>query len=84
MCLEDISDAAQRQDAQHEAELAELLAVTVDELAQRYRWNEAQLLEAIRLALVELAAHDAVQLARMRAIESELAAAAGKTKQEPR
>lgn len=65
---------ARRCDAEHEDELARLLAGTADELVQRYGWNEARLVKAIRLALAELVAYDAVESARLRAIQSELAA----------
>jgi hypothetical protein len=72
MSLEDLSDAARRDDAQHEAELGEQLAVIADELAQRYGWTEARLVAKLRDALADLGAHDAVQSARIRAIRSEL------------
>lgn len=72
MSLEDLSDAARSDDAKHEAALGEQLAVIADELAQRYGWTEARLVATIRDALAELAAHDAIQSARIRAIRSEL------------
>ena len=74
MCNEDQDDMARRTDAEHEDELARLLAATADELVQRYAWNEARLVRAIRLTLVNLAAYDSVESARLRAIQSELPA----------
>lgn len=65
-------DLAKREDAARESDLYALLVSTVDELVQRYRWDEKRLSKVIRLTLADLEAHDAVQLARIRAIASEL------------
>ncbi|MCC6867657.1 MAG: hypothetical protein IT522_02435 [Burkholderiales bacterium] len=65
-------DLAELEDAERESDLRALLVSTVDELVQRYRWGEKRLRKVISLTLADLEAHDAVQLARIRAIASEL------------
>jgi len=41
MSADHIVDPTDRQDGERESDLYALLVSTVDELAQRYRWNES-------------------------------------------